>query len=452
MKKDFDEKIIKIALDNIRTPEYDIFSKVEKEIKNKKSNISFKKAVSVGVAICLCLTLSVGVMAATIPSFNKFLSVVSPEIASILQRVEVSSEDNGIKMEVIAAMSDDETTVIYFTMKDLIGDRIDETLDIYDYWMNKGSMFTCELVDYNKSTKTATLRMESNGGEKINNKKVDLNIKSIISQKSTLDEIDTGINISDISEVKDSQTIPLDMKNISGAGGDLIDELESQDTIKVLKVDQMNITLPKIGLMHISNIGYIDGRLHIQTKWVRNRVNDHGYLYLADSSGNNLNVKMSNIYFGVNKSHKATYGDEYVEYIFDVDKIGLNEVKLMGSFTSSRNYTEGNWKTSFKVERIKEQKKIDCNIELDTWSVNNISVSPLGITLTGNGKESIPSYDSISVSINMKDGSTKTFSTRVSSVEDGKTKVKYMPSLPLDLSLIKSININGTIIEINSLK
>ncbi|AFS78225.1 hypothetical protein Curi_c12140 [Gottschalkia acidurici 9a] len=451
MKKDFDEKIIKSALDNIRTPEYDIFSKVEKEIKNKESNISFKKAISVGVAICLCLTLSVGVMAATIPSFNKLLSVVSLEIASILQRVEVSSEDNGIKMEVIAAMSDDETTVIYFTMQDLTGDRIDETLNISDYGMSKGSMFTCELVDYNKSTKTATLRMESNGGEKINNEKVEFNIRSFVGDRSILHGIDTGITIVDILAVKDSQTIPFDMKNLSGIGGDLIEELRSQDTIELLKVDQMNLTLPKIDLMHISNIGYIDGRLHIQTKWSRDRVNDYGDLYLADSSGNTLDVRMSNVYFGVNESNEATYGNGYIEYIFDIDKTELNEVKLMATFTSNRNYTEGNWKTSFKIEAIEEQKKIDCNIELGTGSIDSISVSPLGVTLTGSVKD-IPSYDSISVSINMKDGSTKTFSTRVSSVEDGKTKLKYMPSLPLDLSLIKSININGTIIKMNSLK
>ena len=133
MKYDSDEIIIKNALNTIETPEYDMISEVEKEIQKNKFPWHFKRAVPAALAICLCLMLSVGAMAATIPSFNNLLSMLVLIIALLLQPIEIACEDNGIKMEVVGAMNDDEMAVIYITMKDLVGDRIDETLDIYDY-------------------------------------------------------------------------------------------------------------------------------------------------------------------------------------------------------------------------------------------------------------------------------------------------------------------------------
>ena len=64
--------------------------------------------------------------------FCNLLSIVSPDFALLLQPIEIACEDNGIKMEVVGAMNDDEMKVIYITMKDLVGDRIDE-FHIYDY-------------------------------------------------------------------------------------------------------------------------------------------------------------------------------------------------------------------------------------------------------------------------------------------------------------------------------
>jgi hypothetical protein len=303
MKYDFDEMIIKNAISTIQTPEYDIISEVEKEIQKKKSPWHFKRAVPAALVICLCLMLSIGAMAATIPSFNNLLSMVSPDIALLLQPIEIACEDNGIKMEVVGAMNDDEMAVIYITMKDLVGDRIDETLDIYDYRLTGTYISTCQMVHYDETTKTATLRMQANGGKKLNGKKVSFQVESFLSDQLTFDKVETSINLSDVKEVKDSQTIPLvTSSNISGGGGgDLFDELQSQGIIRVLTPDQKKITLPKIDFMYISNIGFIDGRLHIQTKWVGDGIDDHGDLHFVDTAGNSIYMDSANIYFGILK-------------------------------------------------------------------------------------------------------------------------------------------------------
>ena len=43
----------------------------------------------------------------------------------------------------------------------------------------------------------------------------------------------------------------------------------------------------------------------------------------------------------------------------------------------------------------------------------------------------------------MKDGSAKTFDAMTSFSEDEKVIAKFLPSLPLDISMIESSNING---------
>lgn len=444
MKYDYDEMIIKNAMSTIQTPEYDIISVVEKEIPKSKPLWDFKRAVPAVLAICLCLMLSIGAMATTIPSFNNLLSIISPDFALLLQPIEIACEDNGIKMEVVGAMNDDEMAVIYITMKDLVGDRIDESLDIYNYSLSGTYISTCEIVHYDETTKTATLRMQANGGKKLNGKKVSFQVESFLSDELTFDEVETGINLSEVKEVKDSQTIPLDTSsNISGGGGgDLFDELQSQGIIRILAPDQKKITLPQIDFMYISNIGFIDGHLHIQTKWVGDGIDDHGDLHFVDSAGNNICMDSANIYFGIDESGNAKWGRDYIEYIFDVSNINLDELKLIGDFVSHGNYITGNWKTTFRIQSVGEELQTDCNIKCDTLNINNIKVSPLGVTLAGSGE--INESMTIPISIKMTDGSVQEFESGMRYSDNGEVKLKYVPPLPLDTSKVESVIVNGT--------
>lgn len=447
MKYNYDEIIIKNALNTIQTPEYEIFTEVQKEIKKKKFFKADKRPIPALLAVCVWILLSVGVVAANVPSFNNLLSIVSPDIALLLQPIEASCEDNGIKMEVLGAMNDNEMAVIYITMKDLVGNRIDETLDIYDYRLTGTHISTCQMVHYDETTKTATLRMQANAGEKLNGKKVSFKVESFLSNKLTFDEVETGINLSDVKEAKESQTIPLNVsRNISGGGsGDLLDGLQSQGIIRVLAPDQKKITLPQIDFMYISNIGFIDGRLHIQTKWVGDGIDDHGNLYLVDMSGNNIYSNSANIYFGIDESGNSKWGRDYVEYIFDMSKMNVDELKLMGNFVSHGNYVTGNWKTTFKIQSVGEEKETDCNIEFDQFSINRVRVSPLGITLVGSGENS--DFQRMPVSVYMTDGSVQEFESGMCYSNNGKVKLKYMSYLPLDTSKIESVIINGTSIN-----
>ena len=451
MKYDSDEIIIKNALNTIQTPEYDIISEVEKKFTKKKFPKLFKRTIPAALAICLCLMLSVGAMAATIPSFSNLLSIVSSEFALLLQPIEVSCEDNGIKMEVVGAMNDDEMAVIYITMKDLLGDRIDKTLDIYNYGFTGTYLANCQIVHFDEITKTATLRMQANGGKKLNGKKVSFQVDSFLSDKLIFDEVKTNINLLDV-KTKAPQTIPLDVNNnisggSSGENDDFFDELKSKGVIRVLAPDQRKIALPEIDFMYISNIGFIDDRLHIQTKWVGDGIDDHGYFYFVNALGSKLNKNPSHISFGIDDLGNTKWGRNYKEYIFDVSDINLDELKLMGYFVSHGTYITGNWKTTFKIQSVGAEKEASCNIDLEQLSINSVKVSPLGVTLEGSGENS--SSKNIPVSIKMADGSVQTYESGMSFSSNGEVKLKYLSTLPLDTSKVESVIVNGSSVDFN---
>lgn len=409
--------------------------------KSEKPKRKLKKLAIPLIASAL-VVFSTGVGAARIPSFNNLIATVSPEIALMLQPIEISDENDGIKMEVVAAMNDNEMAIIYVTLQDLTGNRIDETLDLYDYSLTGAQMFNSRIVDYDKKTNTATVRIQGNGGDNLNNRKVKLRINSFLSDKQTF-EVAVDANLSEITS-KPPQTIQLDMNDIPGGGGNLYQKLQDQGIIQVLKPNKLEMPLPEIEFMPITNMGIIDNHLHIQVRWNKGNIDDHGYFYFVDDSGNEIHP--TNITFGIDEAGHTNYGDGYTEYIFDIDSVDFEEQELIAHFVSNGEYTTGNWNTTFKMRSVQDEMNSDFHKNFGTWSSKNISISPLGVTLYGNGKFN----DSIEIDVRAKmtDGSVQTLDSMTSFSEEGKVKVKFIPSLPLEVSKIRSINIDGKDIEL----
>ena len=407
-----------------------------------------KRSLAIAIAACLCIAISIPVAAVTIPSFSKILSLISPETGQVLQPVELISENNGIKMEVIAAMNDDDTAVAYLTFQDLNSDRVDKTIDLYDYNITGASMFTSEVIDYDEQTKTATIRMLGSGGSKLDGKKVTLRVDSFLCGKHEYNDVETGIDLVSVLNSHSYKTMPLDMNNISGGSGSLFDELKEKGTIQILKSDELNIAIPDIDFVNISNIGIVDGRLHIQMKW-KESVDNHGFLFLTDNVDNRINP--SNIYFDVDEEGNTKYGREYIEYIFDIDQIELEKYRILGYFVKNNNFVEGKWQSTFKLEAVEKSKQVNCSINIGDVRINNVSISPLGITLLGteNGEIEESLLKDLDVSVTTLDGSIETFTSVVKYNQDGEFKIKYMSTKPVDMENIKEISINGNVLEVN---
>lgn len=411
--------------------------------KSEKPKRKLKK-VALSLVASTAILFSAGVGAAHIPSFNNLISNVNPDVALMLQPIEKSSESNGIRAEVVGAMNDTEMAVIYLTLQDMSGNRIDETVDIYDYSLTGAQMFNSQIIDFDEATNTALFRIQANGGRELKDRKVNFLIESFLSHKETFEQ-PINANLSALTNIV-PETISLDMSNIPGGGGPLYHQLSKEGIVQVLKPNKNSISLPGIHFMHISNIGVIDNRLHIQANWTANGIDDHGYFYFIDENGNE--VHPSNINFGTDDSGETNYGKEFTEYIFSIDNIDFNNDKLMGYFVSSEKFITGNWSTTFRIPTTGEEKRIDFKQEFETWSSDTVSISPLGITIYGNGD--FNNSSNIKVTATMNDGSVLTFDSVMSLNEENDVNIKFLPSGILDTAKIESVNIDGKDILMNN--
>ncbi|MET3689621.1 hypothetical protein ABIC37_005171 [Priestia megaterium] len=413
--------------------------------KSEQPRRTFKKAIVFPAAAVLFLIGSAGVGAATFPSFNHLLSLVSPDIALFLQPIETTSEDKGIKMKVVGAMNDDEMAVIYVTMQDLTGNRLDKTLDLYDYTLTDGHMFNSQIVNYDKDTNTATLRIQANGGTNFNNKKIKLRISSFLSQRYKHEGIKIDTDLSELKN-KNVDTISLSTDSTSGGGGEITDQLDTGESIEILKPNETILSLPKIKFMHVSNIGFVNGQLHVQTKWSDEDIDSHGDFYLVDPSGKKINAA-SKVYYGVDKSGKTVYGNNYVEYIFNANNEDFSKLKLMGDLVSNGNFTKGNWSTTFKLHSVENEKSVSFNEDFGSWKATKMTLSSLGVTLYGKGH--FKDTDNIKMSVKMNNGSSQSLESLQNFSDNKSVKAEFLSSSPLDLSNIKAINVNGTHIKVS---
>jgi hypothetical protein len=345
-------------------------------------------------------------------------------------------------MEVVAAMNDDDTAVVYLTMQDLTGNRIDESMNLLaGFSISGANMLTSEIVDFDAKTKTATLRLMGSGGDKLEGQKVTVRINSFMSGKNVYREVDPGVDLTAL--LQDPETTALAMNNSPGGGGELYPILREQGTIEVLKKDALRIPLPGIDFAEISNIGRVDGRLHVQVRWSSDGVENHGYLYLTDAAGNMIYPS------NVSLNHKAEGTSKYEENIFELDKTELAGLKLKGYFVSYDRQTEGNWQTTFKIEAITKAQEAACNIEAGSMKITRVAISPLGITVMGSGKPpGADTSDNLAIAAIMTDGKrVDDFNTTNTLNENGKIIIKYMPGSLLDVKNVRAVDINGTTID-----
>ena len=300
---------------------------------------------------CLCagLFISMPVLAARLDPVHRFLYLLSPRAAQYLMPVQMSAEDQGIRMEVVSASVHGDTACIYITMEDLTGDRIDETTDLYDsYSIHRpfDAVGTCERAGYDaasgKVSFLITLKERSGEWEEhsIQGEKITFSVKEFLSRKFTCEDLSIPLALSDLPE--EPRTKEADLR---GCGGDF-EAYGIDETARVLIPDTSVPVLPDDGVT-LTGIGYVDGMLHIQTALEDTPENDnHGYLWLETDSKTCESVYTVSFLEETKDGHSVTY----YEQVFDISPEQLTDASLHGRFVISGQKTKGCWKVTFPLE------------------------------------------------------------------------------------------------------
>lgn len=480
MRYDENEKIIKDALGTIVTPHYDFKKEVRNKIITKQQPRITRKKRNIGLIATVIVILSVTVLASTIPSISRLVSIISPEMAVFLQpihekskaeitpKIEIKPEEGvlaeqesgksketlgaiseGIEIKPLAVVNDDDMMIIYLTIQDLIGDRINEVLSVQEYFVEGGTINNCQLIDYDKESRTAIVQLTTQGGEKLNNTSIELEIKSLLTGRKELEQLPIDIDLSEIIEISDSQAVWMSRADTMGGGGtgEAWNILEEAGRIKVLKPNQMQLDIPEIEGVIISNIGFIDRKLHIQTKWETNDKDRHGYFYLADKEGKKIKKKENNFYFGVDENDTIQFGREYIEYILEISKEQVKDTKLQGYFAEDGEVIEGKWNIEIDLNAVGKIIRIPCDIQEETWQIKEVILSPLGVTLKGEGEGT--ETEKIECHIKLKSGEVEQFDSVSTSNQSGDIIMKFTTQIPIDISEIIAIQVNENIIKLN---
>ena len=317
--------------------------------KSVPKRIRLKKWCAAAACLCLISSLSVPVIAASMPAFYDMLYAVSPAAAQFFKPVQLSCEDNGIRMEVSAAYIHENIAEIYISIQDLEGTKFDETIDLFDsYQIN--TPFDCSshciLSGYDPDPHTAEflITIEQWDDRDITGDKLTFSLREILSNKKTYEGIIDEVNLSDIR--LDNTTQKVDPRGISGS--EFVEKYEGsakQDLPTVLKPSG-TICSPVDGVS-LTGIGYVDKYLHIQVYYKDIlKTDNHGMIALINKeTGETISADGSVSFF--DDAGESSYED----YIFtEISAETLGGYDLYGEFITSSGSIEGNWSVTFPLE------------------------------------------------------------------------------------------------------
>lgn len=85
--------------------------------------------MAAAIVVCLCLLITVPVLGATVSGVNDLIGQVSPDMAQWLTPIQLTSEDQGLTVTVLDALTDGRIAVIYMTAE---GERFAERFYLGD--------------------------------------------------------------------------------------------------------------------------------------------------------------------------------------------------------------------------------------------------------------------------------------------------------------------------------
>ena len=317
-----------------------IRNKVQEELSMEFSRKSRKSPVMragiIFAVFAVCLLTITPALAAEIPEVYAVLYALLPETAQFFKPVKMSDTDQNIEIKVESVYIHDEKADAVISVRDLSQDRLSEEIDFddsYDIHTGFDSVGTCNQIDYDAATRTATFLIETssmNPRDLIAGKKLTISFQTLLSGK--IERIAYPIQI-------DWSTIP--------------------DTVQTEQPEPYNETVLMIGETQvkifdefvITSMGYVDGKLHIQLYTPRRHTyGDHANLYLSGEDGTKVN---SNAVYrgGYNGDPVLDREADYIDYVFDLPKEELSKYTLIGDFYGYQTRVEGNWSITFPLEQ-----------------------------------------------------------------------------------------------------
>ncbi len=312
-----------------------------------------------GLFLLSMSVLSIAAAAGVLPAYS-MLSHIYPDIAQKLTPVNMSCTDNGIEMRVEAVYVHGDSADVYISMRDLEGDRIDGTTDLFDSYRIRTSagrrtegmsVSGCGFVEYDEKTKTATFLVSlQQTGEDIADRKMIFSVSRFLSGKQEATAKLPEIRLQEAPEI--TQFRPEEELEIRGSGGSTAAGFISQEDVKGYLYPDDGLSISPADGVSVTGYGFIDGKLHIQAHYEDIvKYDNHGYIELEDEEGNIVYSSLSVSFWDEEKT------GSYEEYVFDIGPDeDLSGYAVQGYFVTCSGLYEGDWEVTFPIENRVEKK------------------------------------------------------------------------------------------------
>ena len=408
-----------------------------------------RRALALAAAFALVLCLGGGVLAAA-PELQQKLAVLGEETLQMLQPINQVSEDSGVRMEVLAAMSDGQVAAVYIALQDTTGQgRIGPDADMYTANIS-GAFFTSgEVVEYDESTGTAILRLTGDGSQQLAGKKITVGTTSILSGLSFNDPVDLGYTMEEVRGL--TASIPVQYNRQVDAWGATGPEMErytkllDEGKVPVLTGWAEPVALPGVDWATVNAAGVVDGQLHIQVNNLggMGRVNR---LSFSLWNGSGERVECTELELDLGEVHKMGTFQSYndlVEYVLvPPEGADLSDLSVRMETMTYDHLIEGSWATTFRLEEASESLVIPCDRDMNPWTLDEVQLSPISISAFGSGEMTAES-ESADLKVILTDGTQVSSSSASVSAGDGAIVCRSIFDQVIDLEKVEKVTLNG---------
>ena len=313
-------------------------------ISQKRARRVYLKPI-ISIAAALMITIGILPAATALGSDNSYnlLYSIYPKAAQSFKPVRRSCDDSGITLDVISADISGSDARVFFSVTDTEGGRLDDAIDLFDsYYMNTpyDTSNTCRLVSFDKESSCAYFVTETSSmhGESLNGKKLTFGFSTILCGEKHFDD-KLPIELISIDTSPKTQT---GLPNYSG--GSFISQMPDVSDISFLEASDSVIYEPIDGAQ-ITAVGYIDGALHVQTRYIdKADLDTHGFVTLKDSTGNDYENN------GIFTACFEESGISYEETVIPIEFSALADYSLYGDFEKSSRRIDGHWQVTARLE------------------------------------------------------------------------------------------------------
>lgn len=388
-----------------------------------------------------------------------YMAFGNPNFAAYAETIGTVSEQDGIRLEVLSALVDQDTTHLLIDVTDISGqNRISSDMSVSSWDAETATSAGlggggCSVVAFDEKTGTATLLVSSLG--KATNSEIVFSLQSFVTGSHDFEDMETDIDLSALLQNPSPFTAYPDK---DGYGGGLSQKAVDDDfdlgSVDSVLESTLNIPLDDAGRVNLTGIALDDdGFLHIQTKLLY----DNGMEAFWPSLRNTKTNEDLDSYYSINYGYVYKGIDEvetigYIEHVFDlrsVDANALQDIALDYSGFYYENHFTGDWKVKFSAPSELEAKTFAANetVTLPDGTkllVSDVTATPLSITIIGKSEQLLDGFDytAVSICVLYEDGHSEVVTANSLGTDMNQVTLSF-PHYTEDLSQISAIEIAG---------